>query len=92
MRSTGIVRKTDQLGRIVIPKEVRRGMQIEEGDPLAIYVDDDKIVLRAYQPEKECLLTGKISNQNLSLLNGKINISPEAAGSLLKELEFYVKS
>lgn len=91
MRSTGIVRKTDQLGRIVIPKEVRRGMQIEEGDPLAIYVDEDKIVLRAYQPGNECFLTGQVSNSNLSLLDGKIHVSPEVAETLLKELEKYLK-
>lgn len=39
MKSTGIVRKVDELGRIVIPKELRRTLNIEEGDPLEIFVD-----------------------------------------------------
>lgn len=39
MRATGIMRKTDDLGRVVIPKEIRRSMKIKEGDPLEIYVD-----------------------------------------------------
>lgn len=40
MRATGIVRRIDDLGRIVIPKEIRRSLNIEEGDPLEIYIDD----------------------------------------------------
>ena len=40
MRATGIVRRIDDLGRIVIPKEIRRSLNIEEGDPLEIYMDD----------------------------------------------------
>lgn len=41
MRSTGIIRRIDDLGRVVIPREVRRSMKIREGDPLEIYVDKD---------------------------------------------------
>lgn len=41
MRSTGIIRRMDDLGRVVIPKEIRRLMKIREGDPLEIYVDKD---------------------------------------------------
>ena len=40
MRATGIVRRIDDLGRVVIPKEIRRSLNIEEGDPLEIYMDD----------------------------------------------------
>ena len=40
MRATGIVRRIDDLGRVVIPKEIRRSLNIEEGDPLEIYIDD----------------------------------------------------
>lgn len=46
MKSTGIIRKVDDLGRIVIPIELRRSLGIGEQDPLEIYVDDDRIVLR----------------------------------------------
>lgn len=46
MKSTGIVRKVDELGRVVIPIELRRTLQIEEKDSLEIYVDGEKIILK----------------------------------------------
>jgi transcriptional pleiotropic regulator of transition state genes len=49
MKSTGIVRKLDELGRITLPIELRRTLGIAERDPLEIYVDDDKIVLQKYE-------------------------------------------
>jgi len=50
MKSTGIVRKVDELGRIVLPIELRRTLDIAERDALEIYVDNDSIILRKYQP------------------------------------------
>lgn len=50
MKSTGIVRKVDELGRIVLPIELRRTLDIAEKDPLEIYVDGTSIVLKKYQP------------------------------------------
>lgn len=50
MKSTGIVRKVDELGRIVLPIELRRTLDIAERDELEIYLDDDKVVLRKYEP------------------------------------------
>lgn len=50
MKSTGIVRRIDDLGRVVIPKELRRTMFIKEGDPLELFVDGDRIIFRKYQP------------------------------------------
>ena len=49
LKSTGVVRKVDELGRIVIPIELRRTMGIEEKDALEIYVDSDKIILKKYE-------------------------------------------
>ena len=49
MKSTGIIRQVDELGRIVIPKEIRRHMGITSSDPIEIYVDEEKIILRKYQ-------------------------------------------
>ena len=46
MKSTGIVRKVDELGRVVIPIELRRTLQIEEKDALEIYVDGERIILK----------------------------------------------
>lgn len=48
MKATGIVRRIDDLGRVVIPKEVRRMMKIREGDPLEIYLYDDCVCFRKY--------------------------------------------
>ena len=51
MKSTGIVRRIDDLGRVVIPKEVRRNMGIREGDPLEIYTDrDGYVIFKKYEP------------------------------------------
>ncbi|WP_129723983.1 AbrB/MazE/SpoVT family DNA-binding domain-containing protein [Xylanivirga thermophila] len=50
MKSTGIVRKVDELGRVVIPIELRRTLGIEQKDALEIYVDGEQIILKKYQP------------------------------------------
>jgi len=50
MKSTGVVRKIDDLGRVVIPMELRRTLGLEEKDPLEIYTDGDRIVLKKYAP------------------------------------------
>lgn len=51
MRATGIVRRIDDLGRVVIPKEIRRTLRIREGDPLEIYTDrDGEVILKKYSP------------------------------------------
>jgi len=58
MKSTGIVRKVDELGRVVIPIELRRTLDIEEKDALEIYVDHDRIILRKYEPACACVFCG----------------------------------
>ncbi len=50
MKSTGIVRKLDELGRITLPIELRRTLGVEERDPLEIYVEEEKIILQKYEP------------------------------------------
>lgn len=50
MKSTGIVRKVDELGRIVLPKELRKMFDIDHKDPIEIYVDGDSIILKKYEP------------------------------------------
>ncbi len=50
MQDTGIVRRIDELGRVVIPKELRKKLRIKEGDPLEIYTQEDQMVLRKYSP------------------------------------------
>ena len=50
MKSTGIVRRIDDLGRIVLPKEIRRTMRIREGDPLEIYTNNGEVIFKKYSP------------------------------------------
>ena len=51
MRATGIVRRIDDLGRVVVPKEIRRTLRIREGDPLEIFTDrEGEIILKKYSP------------------------------------------
>ena len=57
MKATGIVRKVDELGRIVLPIELRRTLGIDIRDPLEIFVDGDNIMLRKYHPA--CILCGE---------------------------------
>ena len=50
MRTTGIVRRIDDLGRVVIPKEIRRQLRIKEGDPLEIFLEGNKVCFEKYSP------------------------------------------
>ena len=67
MKSIGIVRKVDELGRSVLPIELRRTLDIAERDELEIYLDDDKVVLRKYEPS--CIFCG--SPRNLVSYRGR---------------------
>ncbi|WP_101847166.1 AbrB/MazE/SpoVT family DNA-binding domain-containing protein [Halobacillus sp. Marseille-P3879] len=87
MKSTGIVRKVDELGRVVIPIELRRTLGINEKDALEIYVDDDRIVLKKYKPNMTCHVTGEVSEENMKLANGNLVLSKEGAQMLLQEIQ-----
>nr|WP_302328589.1 AbrB/MazE/SpoVT family DNA-binding domain-containing protein [Salirhabdus salicampi] len=91
MKSTGIVRKVDELGRVVIPIELRRTLDIKEKDALEIYVDDDRIVLKKYKPNMTCHVTGEVSDENMSLANGKLVLSKEGAEQLIDEIKQNLK-
>lgn len=60
MRSTGIVRKIDELGRLVIPKETRKVLDINEGEGLEIFTEGENIILKKYQPG--CVFCGNASD------------------------------
>ena len=68
MKSTGIVRKVDELGRVVIPIEIRNKFNIVEKDPIEIYVDGTSIVLKKYEPN--CIFCG--NTKNLVEYKGKL--------------------
>lgn len=67
MKATGIVRRIDDLGRVVIPKEIRRTLRIREGDPLEIFTDrEGEIILKKYSPIGELGTLAKLYAESLS--------------------------
>jgi AbrB family transcriptional regulator, transcriptional pleiotropic regulator of transition state genes len=90
MKSTGIVRKVDELGRVVIPIELRRTLSITERDTLEIFVHDDRIILKKYEPNMTCMMTGEISQNNLEIADGKIILSKRGAELLKFEIEQFI--
>ncbi|PHE61850.1 AbrB family transcriptional regulator [Bacillus toyonensis] len=89
MKNTGITRKVDELGRVVIPVELRRTLGIAEGTALDFQVDGENVILR--KQEKSCFVTGEVSETNLELLDGRMFLSKEGANELLDILEKSVK-
>lgn len=78
MKSTGIVRKVDELGRIVLPIELRRTLNIDIKDSIEIYVENDSIVLKKFEPT--CIFCG--SNENLKTFHDK-----NVCGKCLNEMK-----
>ena len=74
MKSTGIVRKVDELGRIVLPIELRRTLDIAEKDSIEIYVDGSSIILKKYEPT--CVFCGDA--KNITVYQGKNVCAKEA--------------
>jgi len=60
MKATGIVRKVDELGRVVLPSELRKVLHISTGDSFELFTNDNTIILKKYEPG--CVLTGDMSN------------------------------
>lgn len=86
MKSTGIVRKLDPVGRVVFPMELRRIMNLKEGDPLEIFMDGDFILLKKYETERACAVTGKVLSANKEFAPGLI-LSPKGAQILFEKLQ-----
>ena len=71
MKATGIVRRIDDLGRVVVPKEIRRTLRIREGDPLEIFTDrEGEIILKKYSPIGELSLFAKQYAEAMAQTNG----------------------
>ena len=81
MKSTGIVRKVDELGRIVLPIELRRTLGIEEKDRIEIFVDGESIILRKYQPA--CIFCDNA--KDIINYKGK-NICPDCISAMNEKL------
>ena len=67
MKSTGVVRKVDELGRIVLPIEIRKVLDIKQKDALEIFTDNNRIVLQKYEPA--CIFCG--NTDDIIYFNGK---------------------
>lgn len=87
VKSTGIIRKVDELGRVVIPIELRRNLDINEKDKLEIFVEHDQIILKKYEPAKTCHITGEVSEENVELADGKLVLSKKGAKLIIDELQ-----
>lgn len=74
MKATGIVRRIDELGRVVIPKEIRRTLRIKEGDPLEIFTDRDELMLKKYSPIASLERFSEATARSLNDLSGKLAV------------------
>ena len=74
MKATGIVRRIDELGRVVIPKEIRRTLRIREGDPLEIFTDRDELMLKKYSPIATLERFSEGSAKSLNDLSGYLAV------------------
>ncbi|OCB97910.1 putative transition state regulator Abh [Bacillus amyloliquefaciens] len=90
MKSLGLVRKVDDLGRVVLPKELRDVLNIKHKDSIEIFREDEMIILRKYKPEG-CIITGESSGQIMSL-SGGIKLSYEGAEIISQEIKDKLKS
>jgi len=84
-KATGIVRRVDELGRIVIPKELRRVYGIEPNDPVEIFTSGDEIILRKYQPVGGCSLCGTVADRHAEM--GEHRICVECARLIVERLQ-----
>ena len=70
MKATGVVRRIDELGRIVIPKEIRKNFRIKEGENVEIYIDDNNIILKKYSELKNLSdISSNIIDSVFSVIN-----------------------
>jgi AbrB family transcriptional regulator (stage V sporulation protein T) len=82
MKATGIVRRIDELGRVVIPKEIRRTLRIKEGDPLEIFTERDELMLKKYSPIATLERFSKATARSLNELSGNLAVICDTDGVL----------
>lgn len=84
MKATGIIRRIDDLGRIVIPKEIRRTLRIGEGSPMEIFVTEEGILLKKYYPETSLLdLLSTVDEEVKDICQ---DLGPERTGDIRKRI------
>ncbi|MCY7780175.1 AbrB/MazE/SpoVT family DNA-binding domain-containing protein [Bacillus haynesii] len=85
MKSATIVRKVDDLGRVVLPRSIRRILELNGNDPVEYFVEGENIIIRKYLKDQMCVVTGEMSDKNVTV-SGGIVLSPEGARILLQDL------
>ena len=93
LKSTGVIRRIDELGRIVIPKEIRKNLKIRDGESMEIFIDLDSIILKKHSriedsinyTKKLCIILHTLTNNEIIITDRERIISSE--GETLKELE-----
>ncbi len=86
MRATGIVRRVDDLGRVVIPKEIRRSMGIREGEPMEIYLENDAVMFRRYSYN-----LAKEVERVAELIECNCNANPETMADISRMLSTIIE-
>ena len=89
MKATGIIRRIDDLGRVVIPKEIRRTMRLREGDPLELFVTDGGVTFKKYCPE---LLYGESIDEIVNTMLEDYDLSCPEALELLEQARDILKN
>lgn len=87
---SGIVRKVDELGRVVLPKELRKTFNLQKNKPLEFFIDEKRIILKQFDSDKTCMITGIIDDKNFVFENGKLVLSKDGANILIQELHKYI--
>lgn len=94
MNKKKYIRSLDELGRIVVPKEIRKNLQLGEKQMLEISTEGEKITIEKYDNLVPCLVTGVSNKGNHTFIfgNGALTLSPQGIDELIKELEDFKSS
>ncbi|OQR53531.1 AbrB/MazE/SpoVT family DNA-binding domain-containing protein [Bacillus sp. CDB3] len=88
MKKTGMIRRIDELGRIILPKELRRTLAFAPNSSLEMFVLDGNIHVQ--KQERTCFVTGRKSEDYKELYDGRLILSPEGAKDLLQTLQKWI--
>ncbi|MEK4418609.1 AbrB/MazE/SpoVT family DNA-binding domain-containing protein [Bacillus sp. FSL K6-0268] len=89
MNKINIFCTIDRLGRLYIPKYVRRNMEVSKQDKIEIYTEGQTLQLKPYKPQ--CLITGTCSSENIVLSRGTIILSKEGAKQVITQIQTYLE-
>ncbi|WP_430510716.1 AbrB/MazE/SpoVT family DNA-binding domain-containing protein [Gottfriedia solisilvae] len=91
LKTSGIVREIDKEGRFTFPKGIRHNLEIKQHDPLEIFIDNERILLKKFNSLKACMITGEVSINNFIFDNGNIVLSKESAKLLYEHIQSYLE-